>query len=395
MLRGKNYLIKKILSMSLSLIMIYSYIYDPVAMALDVAERHQSKSELQQKRQALSKELQAAKDDVQKEAKNKNALDRQINVVQEEIDTSNRYITALENEITDMERQITEIRADMDHKIVLLKKSLASTYVAGDTSTLDIILGAKDFEDFLDKADIVKSVSRTIKKLIDDLNTDLENVQKREKEIISDKDEREKEKAELEKKRFELQDLVEQSEQLLSELEQSEQGVKRQIDQNDAEVRAIDSQIQKYYEEQRRKQEAVTHKGGFVWPVPGYHHITSGFNDCESRSHVHGAIDIGGDRVNGSIYGANVVASGSGTVIIANTDGRGGGYGNYVVIDHGNGRSTLYGHLSSVCVRKGQSISQSECIGHAGNTGFSTGPHVHFEYRVNGVRTDPHAIVAY
>ena len=125
--------------------------------------------------------------------------------------------------------------------------------------------------------------------------------------------------------------------------------------------------------------------GKFVWPVPGYYNITSGFNESAGREHVHGAIDIGG----AGIYGCDVVASGSGKIIIASSEGWGGGYGKHVVIDHGNGKSTLYGHMSLVSVKPGQEISAGEKIGNVGNTGFSTGPHLHFEYRENGVRTNP------
>ena len=122
--------------------------------------------------------------------------------------------------------------------------------------------------------------------------------------------------------------------------------------------------------------------------------ISSGFSDTQNRSHVHGAIDIAGR----GIYGANIVASAAGKVImvnsVVNSQGQGGGgYGKFVVIDHGNGISTLYGHMSGVAVSKGQSVSQGQVIGNVGSTGFSTGPHLHFEYRVNGVRRNPLEIV--
>lgn len=128
----------------------------------------------------------------------------------------------------------------------------------------------------------------------------------------------------------------------------------------------------------------ITNKD-FVWPVPGYNTITSGFNDSQDRKHVHGAIDIAG----AGIYGAKVVASNQGRVLVANTDGWGGGYGQYVVIDHGSGRTTLYGHMSKVTVKVGKKVSTGQQIGNVGSTGSANGPHLHFEYRVDGVRTDP------
>ncbi len=406
LLRGKK-ILRNSISLILSGAMFLCYVSGPVVCAASVEEHKNSKLELQKRKKELGKELQSAASEVNSEAKNKNSIDKQIQVVQSQIDVSNHYINNLENEIIDVQKQIAEIRENMKEKIILLKKSLSSIYVAGDTSTLDIVLGAKDFEDFLDKADIVRSVSQTIKKLIDDLQNDLTSIEKKEQEIKESKKEQESEKTSLEKNRSELQDLFDKSEKLLSELQESEQEVKREIDQNDAEIKAIDAQIRRYYEEQKRKAEEEArrraaegktplpdkpiHKGGFAWPVPGYYKITSGFGDCENRSHVHGAIDIAGRGV----YGAGIVAVGSGTVILANTDGRGGGYGNYVVIDHGNGTSTLYGHMSSVSVGVGQTVSAGQHIGNVGNTGFSTGPHLHFEYRVHGIRTNPREILSF
>lgn len=381
----------------------------PSVICASLAENQNSRAQLQKRKKELSQQLQKAAQEVHKEAQNKDSLNKQIKLVQNQIDISNGYINSLEQEIEDIEKQIVEIQDKMNEKIEVLKKSLASIYVAGDTSTLDIILGAKDFEDFLDKVDIVRSVSQSIKKLIDELHEDLDKIKQKEHDLQEDKKEKEKESESLEQSKENLQKLFDESEKLLADLQDSEHQVKQEIDENDAEIKAIDAQIQKYYEEQKRREEEarkraqeeskplvvadkpIEHAGGFIWPVPGFSKITSGYTDTESRSHMHGAIDIAGRGV----YGAKIVASGSGKVILANTDGRGGGYGNYVVIDHGKGISTLYGHMSNVTVRVGQNVITGQQIGNVGSTGHSTGPHLHFEYRKSGVRRNPREILVY
>lgn len=381
----------------------------PSVICASLAENQNSRAQLQKRKKELSQQLQKAAQEVHKEAQNKDSLDKQIKLVQNQIDISNGYINSLEQEIEDIEKQIVEIQNKMNEKIEILKKSLASIYVAGDTSTLDIILGAKDFEDFLDKVDIVRSVSQSIKKLIDELHDDLNRIKQKEHDLQEDKKEKEKESKSLEQSKESLQGLLDESEKLLADLQDSEHQVKQELDENDAEIKAVDAQIQRYYEEQRRREEEarrraqegsepptgtdkpIEYTGGFVWPVPGFSKITSGYNDTESRAHMHGAIDIAGRGV----YGSKIVASGSGKVILVNKDGRGGGYGNYVIIDHGKGISTLYGHMSNVTVKVGQNVNAGQQIGNVGSTGRSTGPHLHFEYRKNGVRRNPREILVY
>lgn len=121
--------------------------------------------------------------------------------------------------------------------------------------------------------------------------------------------------------------------------------------------------------------------GSFIWPLPYTHNITSDFGTRWGR--LHGGLDISA----GGVYGQEIVAADSGTVILAGNQGD--GYGNYVIIDHGNGYKTLYGHMSSVAAYTGQQVAQGEVIGYVGSTGNSTGPHLHFEIRVNDVQTDP------
>lgn len=131
----------------------------------------------------------------------------------------------------------------------------------------------------------------------------------------------------------------------------------------------------------------------FAWPCPGYYTISSGYGSRWGTTH--GAIDIAGGNA-----GAAVVASRGGTVVRVVTGcshnypknsscGCGGGYGNYIIIQHDGTYSTLYGHLASVSVSAGQTVSQGQTIGYVGSTGFSTGFHLHFEVRVNGAKVDP------
>ena len=133
--------------------------------------------------------------------------------------------------------------------------------------------------------------------------------------------------------------------------------------------------------------------GGYLWPTPNYYVKTSEWNE-DRYSYNHGAIDIGAP------YGALVIAADSGTVSYtcsycthnwgkSSSCGCGGGYGNYVWINHGNGKETIYAHLTSVLVQPGQYVNKGDPLGYVGSTGYSTGPHLHFECRYNGVKYNP------
>ena len=124
--------------------------------------------------------------------------------------------------------------------------------------------------------------------------------------------------------------------------------------------------------------------GSFLWPVASYVYVSSRFglrvHPITGKTKSHTGIDIASNQ------GTAVYASDGGTVTLA---GWNGGYGNCIMIDHGNGYVTLYGHLSSISVSVGQTVSQGATIGAVGSTGNSTGPHLHFEVLKNGTRIDP------
>jgi septal ring factor EnvC (AmiA/AmiB activator) len=408
LLHGKK--IKKTLLTFISILYSIAVSLQPVIAVGSIDQKESLKSSLQKETEALKANLQKAKEGMKEEAEKKNTLDKQIEIVKSQVDNSNRYITSLEQEIKRHEQGISSILEDIKKKMKALKSSLKSIYMAGDASTIDIILSAKDFDDFLDKAELVKSVSDTISSLIKQLNSSLKELENEKSALQETVDTAQKERDIQSKRRSELQKLFDESEKMLSELQKSEQQVKKELDENDAELKQIEKQIREYYEEQRRKKAAeearrkarqsfgakldkqtaavseIVHKGSYTWPVPGYFHISSDFYDTVNRGgKTHGAIDIAGS----GIYGAKVVAAGKGQVIIASSGGWGGGYGTYMVIDHGDSRLTLYGHLSGLAVEAGDTVLQGQLIGYVGSTGISTGPHLHFECRVNGVKVNP------
>jgi murein DD-endopeptidase MepM/ murein hydrolase activator NlpD len=209
----------------------------------------------------------------------------------------------------------------------------------------------------------------------------------------------------LDAKQSELNGLISESQKAIADISANESSAKKEkanlateSAQADA---AVDQYFQEYYAEQARLAAAngggnsannsggsggYQSKGNFTWPVPGVTSLSSPFGSRPEGYHK------GVDIASGGIYGKAIVAADSGKVIQASFGGNGNGYsgyGNVVVIDHGNGYSTLYAHCSSIAVSKGSLVTKGQIIAYVGSTGDSTGPHLHFEIRVNGVANNP------
>ena len=120
--------------------------------------------------------------------------------------------------------------------------------------------------------------------------------------------------------------------------------------------------------------------GDFIWPLPSGGYVSCNFGDSDPGGRPHYAMDCA------IAYGTPIYACASGTVVTASSHSS---YGNYVVIDHGGGIATLYAHCSGLAVSAGQSVQQGQVIGYVGSTGYSTGNHLHLEFRVNGQKVNP------
>ncbi|MCI1952410.1 MAG: peptidoglycan DD-metalloendopeptidase family protein [Clostridiales bacterium] len=355
---------------------------------VDTLRQQQSDYQNQQK-ENQAKIDQLKSDQTQKEAY-KAALQDQVSNLQHQIDTYNQQIGDLDQDIAAKQDEIQSKQKEIDSDFALLKERLRALYISGEASNLEILLSSKSLTDLADKTEAIKMVSDHDKQLIDTLKNHLTEIEAQKAKIEQSRQEVSDAKDALDQKRTELDTVMEETQQVINELAGSAEALEEQnkeIAQKEAATaEQIDSWYANYYSQKQSSSDVVVMSSGggqFVWPVPYTTNVTSGFGPRWGTNHK--GIDIS----SGGVYGQPIVASASGTVIVADAGGWGGGYGTWVSIDHGNGFSTVYGHMSSLCVSVGQAVQQGQVIGYVGSTGDSTGPHCHFEVRVNGVAQDP------
>ena len=395
---------KKILSAILVLIMACTPLFAVVTSADTTTDAYKKKiSDLQ----AKEKEYQAALDKTASDIKNKKAysdtLVSQIEVLSKQISTYHSQISELSTSIAEKQAVINTAKKKISKQMDYLKGRVRAIYMAGETSDLDIILGAKDFSDFIDKCDMVERLSQSDKEVISTVQTQLNKVQDEKKLLVSDRADLEEAQGELQGKQDKLTALLEKNEKILSSLYGDQSDAKSKLRNLELQEKEIQGKIDAYLASQNTSnngggnntpQNITVSPSGFAWPVPGYYYVISPFN--ENRGYSHKGIDITG----GGIMGATCVAANGGTVIGSNNScshnwgksgscGCGGGYGNYVLISHPGGKTTMYGHLSSVTVSTGQSVRKGQTIGYVGSTGWSTGAHLHYETRLNGIPYNP------
>lgn len=316
-------------------------------------------------------------------------ITEKLKAIQAELDEATRKLQAIKKEQDQVNLQIKQLQEEIQKAEVqlrarqaILNKRLRVIYMHGQLSYIEVILGANSFSDFANRLELLKRIIRS------DFNL-IQEIQQRKATIEAKKVEIEKEKARLDELASEAQKVQDEVKAKKAEQQRVLAHARTQQDaakQMEADLIARSNEIRQMIQsrmQQNSGSDQIVHGNGtFIWPCNGP--ITSPFG---YRTHpifgttiYHSGIDIGVD------YNTPIHAADGGTVILA---GWCGGYGNAVIIDHGNGLQTLYGHNTSVAVSEGQTVSQGQVIAYSGSTGYSTGPHCHFEVRRNGEAVDP------
>ena len=384
----KNIFLKLLSFLGVSALLFSSSNFSSLA---DVNEdANAKKQQLEEKMSKISQE----KSEIDKHVKNTKALknqklgikknlDKQVSQKKDEITALSKKITALNSDIHKKTTEILDKEKEIEKNKDLLKFRIKAGYMTPKVSQVESLMDQNKFSTALTFVEYTAKIADHDEKVISNLNDDLNEIKDRKHQIEINMRQVEQNKAKIESIKSDLDKQVSQISAEVYNIQKQEEAylkdaanLKKQMDQLQAEIARICIQ----------NSESTPYVGGeFAWPVPGYYSISSPYGP-RSFDGFHTGTDIAGK----GIYGKNVIAANDGKVTFINTTGK-GPYGNYVMVSHGGGIVTLYAHLSSFSCSFGQIVTKGDVIGHIGSTGFSTGPHLHFEVRVNGKHTNPMA----
>lgn len=360
--------------------------------AKTLAQLQQEQKAIQDKIASVNSNIAASKNNINKEKEYQAAISEKIELTEENILLITDKISELDRTIAGLEKDIENQEKDIEEGLALFKNRVRTMYMSGGNNYASVLAGSTDFYDLLTRMELVERVAEHDDKMIDDLNELLASLEKSKADVEEKRAEADAVRVELEEQKAELNSAYDQSTAHQQQLEKEYQEYLKN-------KKALDAEAEKAEEAIRAEIARLATMGGnfngqFLWPVPGYTYISSGYGYRWGK--LHKGIDIAG----GSIAGKPIVAAASGKVIVASATcthnypkwsscGCGSGYGNYVMIDHGNGYVTLYGHCKTLNVSAGQSVAMGQTIAYVGTTGYSTGYHCHFEIRKGGVPEDP------
>lgn len=418
--------LKRILCAMLCVCMISIPMAIPTTVSAEdsISDLEQQLQQLEQENQKYQKILDDTKSDIAEKEEYKSALVSKVQVLDEKIAVTREKISSLNDDIKEKQDAYDKGLSEVEDQFDALANRLRILYMSGNATDLEIIFGAKDFSDLIDKMELVKSLANSDKELISEIQTKLDELSTKKKSLEADKKDLETQQASLKSDQDEFNKLISDNDEILKNLYASNSEAQNSLESAALQSDEIEAKISQYYAAQKAAAERaaqasqsssssssgssssgssssgsssviVPSGSGFAWPTPGFVSRSSEwFEDREVYNH--GGIDIAG----AGIMGTPVVAAADGTVVATNSScthnwgksyscGCGGGYGNYVMISHAGGKMTVYGHLTSLTVSSGQSVSRGQVIGYVGSTGNSTGPHLHYECRLNGVRYNP------
>ena len=361
-------------------------------LAVTQAEIDKLKNEandLGNQKKELEAKLKELAGDKAKVLEQKKVLDQQIANTSAQIGNVEAQIADYASLITQTEEELADAEKREEAQYELFCQRVRAMEESGEVSYWSVLFGASSFTDMLARLDDVNEVMEADQKVIDDLKTLQVEITEKKEQLEDSKAEREAAKADLVSKKSELDKQRKQAISLVNEINDNEQENKETLAALDAEEDRILAEAlrlsKKLAEEQAAQGKSPqSNPGGYIWPVDS-RYITSTVGGRTSPGGIgstnHKGTDIG--RVG---YTSPIYAAKSGTVIVSQYSSS---YGNYVVVSHGAGNTTLYGHMSSRSVSVGQYVNQGDVLGITGSTGHSTGPHLHFEVTENGVRIDP------
>ena len=351
------------------------------SFASEVDDKRAELNEVQSQMQKMQERKEKARQKAEAASVGLEEIQTRINQLRGQARELQGKSDALQAKIDDNKAKLAQKQAEVDKRKKIYSKRLRQIYMNGQVNYLDVLLGARDFSDFASRMYLLQKIISSDIEMLQQLQKAEAEVRERQEQLDIEMRDIEVAKAELEAKRSRAKRLKEQRSYMLYKAQEEEQRSQSEYER----LLAISENIAAMLRNMESGGGSSSGSGGtgrFIWPCRG--EITSYFgwrtHPIFGTTKYHSGMDIAVD------YGTPILAADSGTVIYS---GWLGGYGYAVMIDHGSGLVTLYAHNQSLNVYEGQYVTKGTCIAYAGSTGYSTGPHCHFEVRLHGEVTEP------
>lgn len=351
---------------------------------IDALEQQQE--ELQAKREEMEAGLAELEGEHATLLEQKTALDEQNEVYRQEIELIQEQVD-LYTSLVEQKAQEVELatQAESD-QLATYRRHVRAMEENGSYTYLSLLFGSQSLGELLSNLDMIGEIMEADQRSYDEYVAARENSERIQAEYESMLTDLDAKQAELEDEQAALEEQITHAQQLIVELEAQIETDREAYEAELAREAELESQIQDMIAELERQEAAnsITSTGTYIWPLPGYSPGSAygwRIHPIWGDMRFHAGEDIGAPS------GTPILAADSGVATVIPNNGN--GYGNYIMINHGGGRVTLYAHMSAFAVSNGATVTQGQVIGYVGSTGNSTGPHLHFEVRVNGATTDP------
>lgn len=364
----------------------------PDAKAVTQAEIDSLKAnagDLDRQKAELQKQLKAISADKNKAMDQKQLLEQQIDVIQSEIGNINQQITKYDELITQAQTGIAQTEQEEAQLYQLFCQRVRYMEEEGDVNYWAILFNAASFSDLLDRFIMVDEIMEYDNAVMDSLIATRKQLQESKAQMETARKEQQAAKDRQVTARKELESRESEVDKLITQINKEKKAVEHEVKELEALAKQMDAEIAKKQKELAAQLAAqgkkITSEKGYKWPLTDYTNLSSLYagriDPFTGKKATHSGIDVPAPK------GVKILSAKSGVVLTSAYNK--GGYGNYVVVDHGNGNTTLYAHMSSRSVKAGDVVKQGQVLGLVGTTGRSTGNHLHYEIRENNVRIDP------
>lgn len=353
------------------------------ATETDLREKQE---ELQAEIKKTEQMLNQKKNEESKAVKELRQLNNVLTSTNKELRSTENKLTTTENELSMIEKDLEETDAKLNSNSDILCERLKSMYIKGDAHVLEVVFGSTSITDFLTRWDLFNRVAESDSELIEEIKVELDRYEEQQRITIEKKNALASLKTEQSEKKQQISVASSRQQELVRQVQNDKKAIESALNELEEEDKKIEAELRKLAQQDGN----VYGTGKLSWPAPGYSRITSKYgmrrHPILKTNRMHTGVDIAVPM------GGKIAAADDGKVIQASYRGANG---NMIMINHGNGIVTAYCHLSTYAVKVGDVVVKGQKVGGAGSTGWSTGPHLHFEVRKNGATQNPLNYVKY